>query len=121
MVTQSLAAEMSAQKKLKELVTKYQWKSYQLNGSFFLEGKYGYYYWVRKGFPTVICSRGKERETWFHGSFCYHALGYHRMKFAGAEVPTEDVIAVYLMIRADERRFVRKATYHHLKDPLGGI
>ena len=121
MVTQTALAEENAQKKLKKHLTKEQWKSYVLNDAFFQEGKLGYFYWIRKGLPTIVCRKTDKKTTMICGSFCYHLIGYHTDTFAGTHCPTDDVMAVLFTIRAAEKEFLRKATYHSISDPRGGI
>lgn len=117
-----LDAEMRALGTLSELITANQFKLYMLTGMFPEQSKRSRCAYVfRKGRPTVVlqpCSTGSLAARTV---LCLHPLAYYHGTHAGGMVPTDDVIAHVMLMRADEARYWRVANQHPLHGPLSGI
>ncbi len=109
-------AEERAMKTLRTMVSFFQWHCYFVDGTFVDDGKSGVTYYFRKGRPT-LAFRGKN----FLCALCLHPLAYYEGTWTGAMVPTDEVIAHYLMVKADEKLFWRKANQIPLEDVRSGI
>jgi hypothetical protein len=109
----SIEAEAKAIESLRSLVTESAYRCYFLCGMFLETSKRsGVTYLFRKLRPTVaIKNQGGERMKLLT-TLCLHPIGYYTGGFAGAMVPTDDVIAHLMLMRADERRYWAKANHH---------
>ena len=123
--TWSIEAEEMALTKLKEMVAPHQYKMYVLGGAFIETSKRsGVKYIFRKLKPTVaICpDKGNPGEQIrVLTTLCMHPIGYYEQSFAGSYVPTDDVCAHLMLMRADERRFWGKCNHHNPRTPQAGI
>lgn len=108
----SLDAENKACMKLRELVEPHTWKMYMLTGMFLETSKRsGVSYVFRKLRPTIALS-SSSGEMRALCTLCLHPIGYYDRSWGGAMVPTDDVIAHLLLMRADEHYLWRKANQH---------
>lgn len=119
---QSARAERKAQRKLRSLVTEDAFARYVLSDNILEKSeRSGVHYVIRKNHPTLAYAPVRDGKTRFLAALCLHPLGYYADSFAGILVPTDEVIAHLLMIRADERRYWAKAGQHRPPDPRAGI
>ncbi len=118
-------AEVKAMEKLRSHVTPWQFECYFMTGMFLeTSPRSGVTYLFRRLRPTLAI---KERAI--HGTkqmcvlcaLCLHPIGYFRESWAGAMVPTDDVIAHLLLMRADEHWFWKKSNQHPATAPEAGI
>ena len=81
----------------------------------------GALYVFRKGRPTVVMLPNRKGD--FHPSvtLCMHPIAYYQDTFAGGMVPTDDVIAHLLLMRADEANFWRRSNQHPIDRIEAGI
>lgn len=109
-----LDAELRAMTKLRELVTEQAWKCYVTTGNFLESSKRsGVVYMFRRLRPTLaIGGRGDEDGMKILAALCLHPLAYYEGSWAGAMVPTDDVVSHLMLMRADEHRFWRMANQH---------
>lgn len=105
----SVLAELTALQKLERHISSDQLSEYILTGSFTVHSKRSNLtYLIRKSRPTVVFNC-KNRIL---ACLCLHPVGFYAGTFAGAMVPTDDVIAHLMYIRSDERKFWAKANQH---------
>ncbi|OGG58434.1 hypothetical protein A2765_05810 [Candidatus Kaiserbacteria bacterium RIFCSPHIGHO2_01_FULL_56_24] len=114
------SAEKKAQEKLCTLISPNKWDDYVLSDMFIEIGKSGVMYLLRKGYPTVAF-RSEGGKVNMLAALCMHPLGYYQDTFAGAMVPTDELITHLLFIRADEHDLWKRANHHNPEDPMSGI
>lgn len=116
-------AEVKAVQKLSEMVPKHMYRNYVLSG-FIMETskRSGVTYVFRRGRPTLAIKLTPEG-TYGHflAALCLHPIAYYEDSFAGAMVPTDEVIAHLLLMRGDERRFWAKSNQHSLSHVQAGL
>lgn len=116
-----LDAELAALARLQATVSTHQFKLYLLTGTFgeTSHGS-GTFYLFRRLRPTLALKewQGKMR---FLSALCLHPLGFHDDTFAGAMVPTDDVLAHLLLMRGDEHLFWRRSNQHQLYEREAGV
>lgn len=111
----NVSAEMRAMKKLRRHVTREQWNCYVLTGAFLEVSKRSQLVYIfRRLRPTIVVS---ERGGCI-GILCSHPIGYYDDAWAGAMVPTDDLLSHLLLMRADEHYFWRISNQHR-PDDLG--
>lgn len=116
-----LEAELTATAKLLRTVSPHQFKAYMLTGCFIETSKRsGVSYLFRKLRPTIALSSRTGRVKPLC-ALCLHPLAYYDRTFAGGMVPTDDVIAHLLLMRADEHRFWKQANQHSVERVEAGI
>lgn len=121
-------SEVQAQIKLRGHITQWQYDCYFLTGMFLETSKRSNVtYLFRRLRPTVavtftagLSGRG-EGSARILATLCLHPIGYAADSWAGAMVPTDDVIAHLLMMRSDEHFFWRKANQHPAWMPASGL
>lgn len=110
--------EAQAVQTLAGLVSHRAFKQYVLTGSFMETSKRsGVTYLFRRLRPTVaITNRGKRGKAGDHTrilcALCLHPIAYYESSWAGAMVPTDDVIAHLMLMRGDEPLFWKRANQH---------
>lgn len=109
-------AEEAAMKKLRSIISFFQWHCYVVEGAFLEDGKSGVTYCFRKGRPTLAFRKDR-----FLCALCLHPLAYYAGTWAGAMCPTDEIVAHLLMARKDEKFFWRKANQIPLEDCRSGI
>lgn len=115
-------AELKAMDCLKQKLTHNQWTSYVLNGSFPEESKKsGLHYIFRKGLPTLVLSYHGTSGGRVIAALCMHPFGYYAGTHVGSMVPSDEVIAHLLMMRADEHKYWGKSGQWEASDPRSGI
>lgn len=120
------AAELRAQEKLKELIKPHLFEMYQMMGVFMeTSPRSGVTYWFRRLRPTVATA---PLRRWIPdaplvalATLCLHPVAYYVQSYAGAMVPTDDVIAHLLFMRGDEHGFWKNANQHHPREDEAGI
>ncbi len=118
----SAKAELKAMQKLKLLVKPHAFDHYILAGMFLeTSERSGVTYWFRKGRPTLATKGDDKDRVRFLAALCLHPLAYYEGTWAGAMVPTDDVIAHLMLMRADEHMLWRKANHHPLWAVESGV
>lgn len=121
-----LDCEMRAREKLRRMIGEYLYGMYELTGAFmWTSPRSGCTYIFRRLRPTVVmvpCDRKDETKPMrLLTALCLHPLGYYAETYAGSMVPTDDVIAHYLLATGDEHGFWRRANQHDIWTPEAGI
>lgn len=120
-------AEHRARDKLRGMLSDRQWRHYDLTGSFIeTSPRSRLTYVFRRLRPTIALT-----PRWPYGRavdsmrclavLCLHPLGYYRDTWAGAMVPSDDVLAHLAMMRGDEAYFWRCANAHDPRTPEAGL
>lgn len=122
----SLEAELTARAKLRGMLSDHAYRCYELTGSFMEKSRRsGSIYLFRRNRPTVVLVPHKRgaADTWMKvlAVLCLHPIGYYEGTWAGAMVPTDDVIAHLTLMRGDEHLFWRKANHHLPSSPQAGL
>jgi hypothetical protein len=112
-----LNSEVAALGKLKSLVEPHLFAMYFMTGAFVeISPRSGVTYILRRSRPTIATvpsdRKDESKPARFLAALCLHPLGYYAGTWAGAMVPTDDVIAHLLMIRGDEHLYWRRANQH---------
>lgn len=116
-----IGPEMKATEKLQSLLTPHAFKCYLLAGAFLETSRRSQVtYLFRRLRPTLAFSTHGE-ETTFLAALCLHPIGYYSDSWAGAMVPTDEVIAHLLLMRGDEPDFWRQANQHPKHRPEAGL
>jgi hypothetical protein len=115
----SLEAEERAMARLRTLLSRLEFRRYVTTGAFLERSAASQLtYVIRRGRPTLAMSPRVDGPL---AALCLHPLGFYDRSFAGAMVPTDDVIAHLLLIRSDEAFFWRKANQHDFTEDEAGI
>ena len=118
----SVEAELAAVSKLRQMITAQQFKTYMLAGAFCETSPLsGMHYIFRKLRPTIAIRQTPNGNAIPVACLCLHPIAYYEGTWAGALVPTDDVIAHLMLMRGDERRFWGKANHHDMDAPESGI
>lgn len=114
-----LEAEHRARVKLRTHLSEHQWRHYELTGTFLETSKRsGLIYMFRRSRPTIALS---PRWPWWGSqpdsmrclaTLCMHPVGFYQRSWAGCMVPSDDLIAYLLFMRADEARYWKFAIQH---------
>lgn len=116
-----VAAEARAVESLAGLVSPAAMRSYLLTGSFLeTSPRSRVKYLFRKLRPTVALT-GNGGGVRVLAALCLHPIGYYEGTYAGAMVPTDDVIAHLMLMRGDEHGFWKKASHHPAWSAEAGI
>lgn len=117
------AAESTAQQCLFGMISEHQQRTYVVGGAFAETSKRsGVTYIFRRGRPTLAvkldpdggCNR-------LLAALCLHPIAYYKDSFAGAMVPSDEVIAHLSLMRGDEKMFWRKANHHSADSAACGL
>lgn len=121
-VAHDFGAEAAAMQRLAELVTPVQFRQY-VSTSCFPETstRSRVTYIFRRLRPTVALGHASEDSIVPLCALCMHPLGYYRETWAGALVPTDDLIGHLLLMRADEHMFWRRCNQHDLNRIEAGV
>ncbi len=120
--TWDLEAEARAMMLLGGLVSEHQMKSYCLTGCFMESSRRSRaVYLFRRLRPTVVLLPGSEGSYHPSCTLCLHPLAYYHGTFAGAMVPTDEVVAHLLLMRGDEPGFWRRANQHSIDRKEAGL
>lgn len=116
-----LDAEIKAIDKLQSLIKPHHFESYITTGMFIeRSARSGLFYLFRRLKPTmaVRCTDSGCRTLC---TLCLHPIGFYQSTWAGAMVPTDDVIAHLLMMRGSEEKFWANANQHPPHMPQSGL
>jgi hypothetical protein len=115
-------AEGRAVDKLESLIKPHLLKMYLLTGMFLETSQRSHVTYVfRRLRPTLALRPGKDDSMRILCGLCLHPIGYYRGTWAGAMVPTDDVVAHLMLMRADELYLWRKANHIPAIWPEAGI
>lgn len=115
-------AELVARDSLAEIISPQQCRTYTLTGAFIeRSARSGIFYVFRKLRPTVACRCNHADTVVPFVALCLHPIGYYEGTWAGAMVPSDDVMAHLVMMRGDERKFWAKANHIPLHTPNSGL
>ena len=118
----SLDNELRAQKTLQTLSSKRQYTHYMLTGMFLeTSTRSGVTYLFRRLKPTVAMKATPSGEMRVLCCLCMHPIGYYSGSYAGAMVPTDDVLAHYMLMKGDEPMFWRRCNQHAAYRPEAGL
>jgi hypothetical protein len=121
------AAEMRSQETLKRHVTEWAFQCYLMTGTFLETSKRSEVsYMFRRLRPTLAItgrpdSKGRDGGLRILAALCAHPIGYYDGSWAGALVPTDDVIAHLLLMRADEHLYWKQCNQHPAWAPEAGL
>lgn len=118
----SVTAERQAQRKLRTMISRDQWRQYTLTGTFFEWSKRSKKkYWFRRCMPVVVSATHVADDDQIYArpivALCLHPHGYYSGTTIGALCPTDNIIAELLLMRTDEPTLWKKATQHELSEP----
>lgn len=118
----SLETEVAAVQRLRTVTSELQYASYLLTGQFLeISPRSKVAYLFRRLRPTIALSLGGTLSYRPLAALCLHPIGYYTDTWCGAMVPTDDVLAHLIMMRADEKMFWRRANQHNVFSPEGGL
>lgn len=121
-----LDCEMRAREKLRRMLKPHLYAMYELTGAFmWTSPRSGVTYIFRRCRPTIACvptdRRDPEKPMRLLCALCLHPLGYYAETYAGAMVPTDDVIAHFLLASGDEHGYWRRANQHDISTAEAGV
>lgn len=109
----SIDSEMTAMNTLSTLVSERQMRQYFLTGTFLETSKRsGVIYMFRRLRPTLALTTKKHDQVTVLCALCLHPIAFYLDSWAGAMVPTDDVIAHLMLMRGDEHMFWKRANQH---------
>lgn len=120
-------AELRAMETLRRHVTEWAFNCYLMTGTFLETSPRSHvHYMFRRLRPTLAMTAGPDFRRGDVGvrilcALCMHPVGYYEDSWAGALVPTDDVIAHLLLMRADEHLFWKQANQHLAWAPEAGL
>lgn len=110
-------AELVAFMKLLDHLNDGQARDYVVSNMFVERGRSGLLYVFRRGLP-VLTFRTTDDEVQPRAALCLHPLAFYEGTHAGALPPSDELLALLLMLRADEPFLWRKANQLDIRDPL---
>ncbi len=123
-----IAAEQRALEALRHHVSEWAFNCYSLTGTFLESSKKsGVIYMFRRLRPTIAMT---SRPDYWHGGntdvriltcLCAHPIGWYHGTWAGAMVPTDDVISHLLIMRADEHLLWKQCHHIPALSPEAGL
>lgn len=114
--------EVRAMVKLQGLLKEHIYKQYFMTGAFLETSKRSQVTYIFRRLRPTLALRPNERgEMRIVCALCLHPLGYYSATFAGAMVPTDDVLSHLLLMRADEPYYWRKANQIPPHWPQAGV
>jgi hypothetical protein len=115
--------ESNAVQLLASLLRHRQLKQYLLTGMFLeTSQRSGVTYLFRRLKPTVaIDARNQAGAARILCALCMHPIGYYSGSWAGAMCPTDDIIAMLVLMRGDEHMFWKRANQHAPNRPEAGL
>ena len=121
-----LDCEMRARDKLRRMITPHLYAMYELTGAFmWTSPRSGVTYIFRRCRPTLTAvptdRHDPDKPMRLLTALCLHPLGYYADTYAGSMVPTDDVIAHYLLASGDEPGFWRRANQHDISTAEAGV
>lgn len=114
-------SEMVAFAKLLDHLNDGQARDYVLSNMFVERGpRSDLLYVFRRGLP-VLTFRSEGEQLTPRAALCLHPLAYYARTHAGALAPSDEVLALLLMMRAGEPFLWRKANQLDIRDPMVAI
>jgi hypothetical protein len=96
-------------------------RDYVVSNCFMERGRRsGLLYMFRRGLP-ILTFRTSAESVEPRAALCLHPLAYYEMTHAGALPPSDELLALLLMMRADEPYLWRKANQLDIRDPMVAI
>ena len=119
----SVEAEQKAVEKLAALVTPHALKCYLLTGGFLESSPRSHVtYFFRRLRPTLALRPDPKADRMrVIAALCLHPIAFYDGSWAGAMVPTDDVLAHLCLMRGDEHRYWRQANQHQVWAPEAGL
>lgn len=120
-------AEIKAMETLRRHVTEWAFNCYLMTGMFIESSKRsGVFYVFRRLRPTIALTGNPDRLNRECGlrilcCLCAHPIGYYDGSWAGALVPTDDVISHLLLMRSDEHLYWKNCNQHPAWAPESGL
>jgi hypothetical protein len=115
-------AEARAVEKLAGLVKPHTLTHYLFTGSFLeTSPRSGVTYLFRRLRPTLALRPGPKDLLHCLAALCLHPIAYYANSWAGCMVPTDDVLAHLMLMRADEHAFWKHSEQHNIDEPEAGI
>lgn len=114
-MTWSTEAEERAMARLRELITPVAYHYYLTTGGFLESSPRSQVtYWFRRLRPTLALRPDgpANQEMRIIAALCLHPIAWYGGTWAGAMVPTDDLLAHLLLMRGDEHRYWRHANQH---------
>ena len=109
--------EEKALSKLKCHVTERQYHRYVLTGTLMERSKRsGIVYIFRRLRPTLAFRQEGDNYRYL-AALCHHAVAYYQVSWAGALVPTDDLMSHLMYMRGDEHGFWKRSTQHPAHAP----
>jgi hypothetical protein len=102
-------AEMRAMGKLSDEIGEHRFTQYLFSGTFLETSKRSNVTYVFRRLRPTLALRASGDCVKVLAGLCLHPIGYYQESWAGALVPTDDVLAHLLLMRADEPRFWKDA------------
>jgi len=121
------AAELRAQETLKRHLTEWAYQCYIMTGTFLETSPRSHVsYMFRRLRPTIAMTgrptrKGDDVGMRILTCLCLHPVGFFNGTFAGALVPSDDVLAHLLMMRGCEAKFWAHANHHDPLSPEAGL
>lgn len=115
--TMDIEAERRAMNTLRALVPKHLFEAYEMTGTFLESSKKSGVFYIFRRLGTTLALRPTFDGSRMLAALCLHPIAYYEALPMGAMVPTDDVIAHLVMMRADEHLFWRKANQHPMTSP----
>lgn len=115
-----IEAERRAMKTLQGLIAPHLYESYEITGRFLETSKRSGVVYIFRRLATTLAIRpgwAGTDDAHFLAALCLHPIAYYEALPMGAMVPTDDVIAHLVMMRADEKMFWRKSNQHDAHSP----
>lgn len=120
-------AEIRAQATLRRHITQWAWECYVMTGCFMeTSTKSGVIYMFRRLRPTIAMTskpdfKGRDLGVRMLCTLCMHVCGFYNDSWAGALVPTDEIISHLLLMRSDEHEFWKQANQHNPLSPESGL
>lgn len=119
----SIETEGVAIEKLGTLLKPHLFQMYLMTGAFLETSKRSHVTYVfRRLRPTLALKQNAgEPDAKILCALCLHPIGYYEGTWAGAMVPTDEVIAHLMLMRGDEHEFWKQSNQHPSWSPNAGI
>jgi hypothetical protein len=120
-------SELRAMETLKRHITDWAYQCYVMTGSFLeTSPRSQVTYMFRRLRPTLVLTSRPDRKGRDIGmrilcALCMHPIGFFDDTWAGALVPTDDVLAHLLLMRADEHLLWKQCNQHPAWAPESGL
>lgn len=103
------------------LVRHRQMKQYMLTGMFLETSKRSNITYMFRRLKPTVAMRASNDKMRILTTLCLHPIAYYDRSWAGAMVPTDDVIAHLMLMRGDEHGFWKQSNQHPAWKPEAGL